>query len=63
MGDQGRKIDTHEKWDQSPPTQMEDDRRQSGVFGPGPGRKERIHYTPWRKRVLYRESKRHLRGP
>ena len=33
MGDQGRKTDTHEKGDQSPPTQMEDARRQSGVFG------------------------------
>ena len=46
MGDQGRKTDTHEKGDQSPPTQMEDARRQSRVFGPGPGRKVRIRYTP-----------------
>jgi hypothetical protein len=32
-GDQGRKTDTHEKGDQSPPTQMGDARRQSRVFG------------------------------
>jgi hypothetical protein len=51
MGNQGRKIDTHEKGDQSPPTQMEDARRQSRVFGPGPERKEGIRYTSGKKRV------------
>ena len=63
IGGQGRKTDTHEKGDQSPPTQMEDARSQSRVFGSGPGRKERIRYKPRRKRLLYRESRRHLRGP
>jgi hypothetical protein len=63
MGDQGRKTDTHKKGDQSPPKQMEDARRQFRVFGPGPGRKEKIRYTPRMKRVLYRESNRHLPGP
>jgi hypothetical protein len=63
IGDQGRKTDTHEKGDQSPRTQMEDARSQSRVFGPGPGRKERLRYTPRRKRLLYRESRGHLRGP
>ena len=38
----------------SPPTQMEDVRRQSRVFGPGPERKDGTRYTPWSKRVLYR---------
>ena len=63
MGNPKREEDPHKKGDQPPPTEMEDARRQSRVFGPGPDRKEGIRYTPGKKRVHWRENKRHLRGP
>ena len=63
MGDPKRQEGPNLKGDQPPLTQMEDARRQSRVFGPGPYRKEGIRYTPGKKRVRWRESKLHLRGP
>ena len=58
--DPKRQGDSHEKGYQSPPTQMEDACWHVWVFGPGPGQKEGLCYTPGKKRLLYRESKRHM---